>query len=187
MAAMLSELEVLKDVCARLERAGVAYMLTGSMAMNYYAEPRMTRDIDIVVELEHVSADALAAAFEPDYYVSREAVAAAIAQRGMFNLLHLDSVVKVDFIVRKAEPFRLAEFARRMRVDLPGFTAWLVSKDDLILSKLAWANQSGSELQRRDVSNLLATGADIDYLRQWAPALGVSQLLDERLNERYAP
>jgi len=184
---VLSELEVLKDVCARLERLRIAYMLTGSMAMNYYAEPRMTRDIDIVVELEHIGADALAAAFEPEYYVPLEAVADAIGQRGMFNLLHLDSVVKVDLIVRKAEPYRLAEFARRVRVDLPGFEAWLVSKEDLILSKLAWASQSGSELQRRDVSNLLATGADIGYLRQWAPALGVSQLLDEGLNERHAP
>ena len=92
---VLSELEVLQDVCARLERSRIAYMLTGSMAMNYYAQPRMTRDIDIVVELERMSADALATAFEPEYYVPLEAVADAIAQRGMFNLLHLDSVVKI--------------------------------------------------------------------------------------------
>jgi hypothetical protein len=65
MAGMLTELDVLRDVCARLDRAGIAYMLTGSMAMNYYAQPRMTRDIDLVVAVEPRDAGALAAAFEP--------------------------------------------------------------------------------------------------------------------------
>lgn len=97
---MLSELEVLRDVCARFDRAGISYMLTGSMAMNYYAQPRMTRDIDIVVALERTPVDLFAASFAPDYYVPLEAAADAIAHRGMFNLLHLESVVKVDLIVR---------------------------------------------------------------------------------------
>ena len=82
---MLSELEVLKDVCERLDRIGIAYMLTGSMAMNYYAQPRMTRDIDFVIEVEPADSVKLLAAFEPDYYVPREALEQAIASRGMFN------------------------------------------------------------------------------------------------------
>ena len=162
-------------------------MLTGSMAMNYYAQPRMTRDIDIVVELERTPVDVFAASFALDYYVPLEAAADAIAHRGMFNLLHLESVVKVDLIVRKGHPYRLAEFDRRVRVDFGGFATWLVRKEDLILSKLAWAHESESELQKRDVVNLLSTGADLGYLRKWAPALGVGELLDQCLNERHAP
>lgn len=72
-------------------------------------------------------------------------------------------------------------------MELGGFATWLVSKEDLILSKLAWARESDSQLQRRDVVNLLGTGADLGYLREWAPALGVSELLDQCLNERHAP
>ena len=182
---MLSELDVLKDVCERLERIGVAYMLTGSMAMNYYAQPRMTRDIDFVIEVEPAHSAKLVAAFESDYYVPREPLEQAIATRGMFNLLHLDSVIKVDLVVRKDDPYRRLEFERRALIALPGFKAWIASKEDLILSKLVWAKAGDSELQRRDVRNLLSTSAELAYLRQWAVGLGVDDLLEEMLDERY--
>ena len=184
---MLSELEILKDVCGRLEKARIEYMLTGSMAMNYYAQPRMTRDIDIVVELEASDAANLKTSFEPDYFVPEEALHSAVREQGMFNLLHLDSVVKVDLIVRKQAPYRQTEFARRARVGLPGFEAWLVSKEDLILSKLAWAKEGESELQMRDVRNLLSGEVDLAYLRQWASSLNVNELLEDCLRERHEP
>jgi len=180
---VLTELQVLQDVCGTLEKAGIAYMLTGSMAMSYYAQPRMTRDIDLVVEAEPAQAEALATAFAQDYYVPREHMEESIRTRGRFNLLHLDSVVKVDMIVRKDERYRRVEFERRSRVKRPGFEAWIASKEDLILSKLIWAREGGSGQQLRDTRNLLDSGADLEYLRDWAPRLGVSPLLEEALGE----
>jgi hypothetical protein len=187
MGPMLTELDILKDVCTRLEKARIEYMLTGSMAMNYYAQPRMTRDIDIVAELEASDAAKLVSAFAPDYFVPDEALHSALRERGMFNLLHLESVVRVDLIVRKQAPYRQTEFARRVQVELPGFAAWLVSREDLILSKLAWAKDAESELQMRDVRNLLSGECDVAYLRQWAPALDASELLEDCLRERHQP
>jgi hypothetical protein len=151
--------------------------------MNYYAQPRMTRGIDLVVAVEPRDAEALATAFEPEYYVPREQLEESIRHRGMFNLLHLESVVKVDMVVRKDEAYRRAEFERRQQVGLPGFHAWIVSKEDLILSKLVWSKDSGSELQRRDVRNLLSTGADLAYLHGCAVHLSVSELLESILHE----
>lgn len=180
---MLTELEVLKDVGTRLEQAGFEYMLTGSVAMNYYAQPRMTRDIDIVVALTPEDAGRIRQTFEPDYYVPGDELELAVAGAGMFNVLHLESVVKVDFIVRKNTPYRHNEFSRRIAVDLPGFRTWVVGKEDLVLSKLAWARESRSEFQLRDVRNLLATGADVDYLRRWAGVLEVADLLEACLGE----
>lgn len=158
---MTAELDVLQDAVGRLERAGIRYMLTGSIALSYYAEPRMTRDIDLVVEFEARGAREIAELFAPDYYVSEQDVARALAERGMFNVLHLDKLVKLDLIVRKEEPYRRRELERRIRVQLPGFEAWIVSKEDLILSKLVWAKPSRSELQLRDARALLAADADI--------------------------
>ncbi|MGB5082587.1 MAG: hypothetical protein WBO23_17800 [Burkholderiales bacterium] len=63
--------------------------------------------------------------------------------------------------------------------------AWIATLEDLILSKLAWALPTGSELQLRDVGWLLAAGADEDYLRRWAPELGVAGLLEQCLDERH--
>lgn len=180
---MQTELDVLRDVCARLEDAGIEYMLTGSLAMNYYATPRMTRDVDLVVAAEPGDAWKFAALFGPDYYVPEEGLAQMIGERGMFNLLHLESAVKVDIVIRKDEPFRRGEFARRARVTLSGADAWIVSKEDLILSKLVWARDAESELQRRDVRNLLGSTVDLAYLRTWAPRLGVDDLLERLLHE----
>jgi hypothetical protein len=182
-----TELDVLRDVCARLEGAGIEYMLTGSLAMNYYATPRMTRDVDLVVAAEATDAGKLVGLFEPDYYVPEEGLARTIHDRGMFNLLHIESSVKVDIVIRKDEPFRRGEFARRARVRLSGVEAWIVSKEDLILSKLVWARDGESELQRRDVRNLLSSDADIAYLRTWAPPLGVADSLEQLLDERHEP
>lgn len=174
---MTAELDVLRDVTKRLDEAGVAYMLTGSIALSYYAQPRMTRDIDFVVELAGREAKAVASLFAPDYYVDDADVGRAIAGGGMFNALHLGKLVKLDFIVRKQTPYRTHEFGRRQRVRMPGFEAWIVSREDLILSKLAWAKDSGSELQLRDVRALLAGGADRKYLENWAKELSVTDLL----------
>jgi hypothetical protein len=179
---MTAELEVFQDAAARLDRAAIPYMLTGSIALSYYAEPRMTRDIDLVAELSGRDARSVAALFAPDYYAAESDIAAAIAGAGMFNILHLARLVKLDFIVRKDTPFRRHEFERRRRVRLPGFEAWIVSREDLILSKLAWAKDSGSELQMRDVQALLAGGADRTYLERWAKDLSVTELLRKNLD-----
>ena len=168
-------------VCSRLEAADIAYMLTGSLAMNYYAQPRMTRDIDLVVALGDSDTQRLLELFAPDFYVDAESVRRAVYDTSMFNLLHLESVVKVGMIVRKGSLYRRGEFERRRRIELEGFSAWIVSLEDLILSKLVWAKPSRSELQLRDVKNLLAAGPEHAYLRQWANALCVESLLEECL------
>lgn len=96
-------------------------MLTGSIALSYHAQPRMTRDIDIVIELSGRDAGSVAALFVPDYYAAESDIGIALAGGGMFNVLHLDKGVKVDFIVRKDTTYRRHEFSRRQRVRMPGF------------------------------------------------------------------
>jgi hypothetical protein len=174
-----TELDILRDVSQRLGSAGIAFMLTGSVAMNYYAQPRMTRDIDLVVALTPADAEVVVRLFESDFYIDPETVALAIAHKSMFNLIHLDSVIKVDCIVRKDEPFRLEEFGRRKEIILADFHTWIVSREDLILSKLAWTKDSRSEIQLKDAGNLLAPECDIDYLRSRAGLLSVRDLFED--------
>jgi hypothetical protein len=176
---MTTELEVLGLVSDRLSTRGLAFMLTGSFALAYYATPRMTRDLDIVVALNDNDVDELVAAFAPDFYIDAETARTAVQSKRMFNLMHLESGVKVDFIVRKSSEFRQVEFARRQPVSFAGTRTWIVSREDLILSKLVWALESNSELQRRDIHQLIAEGIDFDYIYRWAPQLGVATLLNE--------
>lgn len=97
---MWNELDVVRDVSLRLDSAGLEFMLTGSMAMNFYAQPRMTRDIDLVVALTADDTSKIATLFAQDYYVSPAAVRDAVTHESMFHLIHEDSITKVDFIVR---------------------------------------------------------------------------------------
>lgn len=178
-ASLPSEFEVIRDVAARLDQASIPYMLTGSMAMNFYALPRMTRDIDLVVELGAADVQRMVTLFLPSYYVSRSAVEEAVQTERMFNLIHQESIIKVDCIVRKSSTYRRSEFQRRQRSRIHDLDLWLVTKEDLVLSKLVWAKDSHSELQLGDVRRLLGTGCDQAYLDRWAGQLEVVELLEE--------
>jgi hypothetical protein len=180
---MQNELDIVRDVSTRLDAANIGYMLTGSMAMNYYAQPRMTRDIDVVVDLQSADVSRIVEMFSGDYYVSREAVDSSIKCQSLFNLIHNESVIKVDCIIRKQSEYRLTEFNRRQRIKIEEFETWIVSKEDLILSKMFWAKDSHSELQLRDVKNLVLTGCDNAYIERWAQELGVAHLWREVMNE----
>lgn len=141
---MSDELEVLRVVSERLESLGLRYMLTGSFAMAFYTTPRMTRDLD------------------------------AVRHARLFNLMHLGTGLKADLIVRKDLPFRRLEFERRCQVTVGNTSLWVVSREDLILSKLVWMKAADSELQRRDVQALWHADLDLAYLRRWAGELTVA-------------
>lgn len=178
---MLEELEVLRVVSERLEQARLPFMLTGSFAMAYYGKPRMTRDLDIVVSLGEDDISGIVAALAPDFYVDADSVRSAVASQRLFNLLHFATSIKVDLIVRKGSEYRQVEFARRQLVQMHDVKTWIVSREDLILSKLVWAKDSGSELQLRDVRTLVDESMDRDYLERWAARLGVAEPLAESL------
>ena len=154
-------------------------MLTGSMAMNYYAQPRMTRDIDIVVALTPSDVDLVVNLFTPASSAARAALDSSNAHESLFNLIQQASVIKVDCIVRKSSPFRLAEFQRRRNITTEDFATWIASKEDLIISKLWWAKDSHSEIQLRDVRNLADTGAATPYIERWTRELGLHRLWAE--------
>jgi len=178
---MSEQLEVLRVVTQRLEAAGIPHMLSGSVAMSVYAQPRMTRDIDLVVELTSADVPRLTALFASEFYLDEETVTEETRRRGMFNLIHSVLIVKVDFIVRKDDPYRIEEFRRRRRLRLDDLDVWVVAAEDLILSKLVWAKDSRSEIQLNDVRNLITCVATLDqeYLDRWATILGVPELLRE--------
>jgi len=180
-SAMSEQLDVLKLVTERLHRAAIDYMISGSIALNYYAQPRLTRDIDIVVALRPEDAERVTNLFAADFYIDADAVRSAIVQLGMFNIIHYDHVMKVDFIVWKDTPYRHEEFARRSAVEIDGVTMWLVTAEDLLLSKLVWAAESRSEIQLYDVRNLIRSVADLDwtYIEHWATELTLGELLRE--------
>ncbi len=178
---MDEQLKFVKLIASRLDSVGVPYMMTGSMAMAIYSIPRMTRDIDLVVELEPVDIDKIVNLFSEDCYIDRDTVRQAVDAHSMFNIIHNDWVVKADFIIRKNEEYRRKEFSRRQKMVIEERTIFVVSAEDLILSKLAWGKESQSELQLVDVRQMVSTVPDLDweYMKKWAIVLGIESFLNE--------
>ena len=175
--------DLLRRITEILDDASIPYMLTGSLAVAFYATPRATQDIDLVVE---VPTDKLAALVErisdSGLYVSLGAAREAFLREGQFNAIDPETGWKVDFIIRKSRAFSVSEFSRRRPESALGLELPLVSREDLILAKLEWAKKSGSELQLRDVGALFRHGEpDLDhaYLERWIEDLELAELWEE--------
>jgi hypothetical protein len=155
------------------------------VASSICGEPRTTRDIDIVVEVQDQSLRSLFAAFDRDHvYIDELSPSQQIVPGQMFNLLDIRGGWKVDLVVKKERPFSAAEFIRRRQLNVWGIPAMIASPEDVLLTKLEWSMLSGSSRQIDDASGIVATQPDtldIGYLRHWAPPLGVIELLDEIL------
>ena len=178
---MNEQLQVLSLAVSRLETAGIEYLITGSFALAVYATPRMTRAIDVVIDCTSDQAAQLAKAFQADSYASEDAAREAVATGTMFNVIHNDTLMKVDFIVRKQDAYTDEQFTRGHRVDLGGFGARFISAEDLVLAKLLWRRDTGSEQQLRDVRSVVAAVPALDwkYLASWAERLGLSSDIDQ--------
>lgn len=167
-------LKLLEEVCAKLEGVDIPYMLSGSLAMNVYTVPRMTRDIDIVIHLETNDIETFSDLFNDGFYIYKEGIEPEIQRQGMFNVINYESGEKIDFIIRKNSEFHINEFDRRRRTEAFGFKAWVVSAEDLIISKLKWIQDLESETQKRDVSNLLnISDIDREYVKSWCKELNL--------------
>jgi hypothetical protein len=181
MSKQLIPVQIVHDFADRIEPLGIEYMLTGSLAMMQYNFYRMTADIDIVIELKHEDANQIINAFEPDYYVPHGRLRDAIARKFMFNVIHQETAFKIDLVIKKTNEFQQNAFERRQKKDFYGKEIYIITLEDLIISKLNWAKDSLSEKQFTDVENLLQNEYDIEYVKTWTTKLGVFHLYEKCL------
>ena len=158
----MDQLELLRLAVAALERLGLRYYVTGSMASMRYGEARLTNDIDIVIELPPARVRELCAAFpEDDFYVSEDAAKSAAARGGQFNVIRPDAGLKVDFIVSLPHSPDRARFGRALRLaTADGGDALFASPEDSIVSKLDFFRQGESDKHLRDIASILKIRGD---------------------------
>lgn len=187
----MEQRELLKRVIEVLRLLDVRYMLVGSYASGAWGEPRFTYDIDIVVSLAPEQVGAFIAAFpEADFYVSEDAIRQAIAAHGQFNLIHSVSGHKVDFMIEPSSAWGRQQLTRRRLVELDaGLSTYVGAPEDIILSKMLYYQEGGSEKHLRDITGILKVSGDqVDraYVARWAAELGVMdiwQAILKRLGE----
>ena len=179
---MTPEEDALSRVVAALEARGIRYMVTGSVASSHHGRPRMTQDVDVVIDPEPAALARLVEELQVGgFYVDAGVAEHALRTRRQFNVIEGSSAAKIDLIICKNRPFSRLELSRGARTEIvPGLRAALATPEDTILSKLEWARKAGgSERQLADVAGVLevsGAGLDRDYVERWASELGVLDL-----------
>ncbi len=170
--------ELLRFAVGVLERVRLPYLVTGSVATVFYGEPRFTNDIDIVVDLPLPRVDELCQAFPAgQFYVDPESARAAVRRRGQFNVIHPASGLKIDVVVAPRDEFDRSRFERARRVHpAPDYDAAFASPEDVILKKMVFFREGGSDKHLRDIAGVLRVSGDrLDrsYIDEWAGRLGL--------------
>ena len=177
----MEQSELLRKLATELERLGIEYLVTGSIATIIFGEPRFTNDIDVIVELPLAQADAFCSAFpSPEFYCSKDAALQAIRDHFQFNILHPGSGLKIDVIVPADTEFNRSRFSRRLRVSGGmDFEIWLSSPEDVIVKKMEFYKEGQSEKHIRDILGVLimrGDKVDRDYIELWADRMNLSDI-----------
>ena len=181
-------LTALAEVTDALAAVGARHYVGGSIASSVHGVPRTSIDADVVADLQAGQVPGFVARLADRWYVDEGRILDAIARRRSFNVIHLATMYKVDVFVSKGRPWDAQALlrARPAEVQDPAGARMQVvaTAEDIVLAKLQWFREGGevSERQWTDVIGVLkTTTVDLEYLRTWAPALGVADLLDEAL------
>jgi hypothetical protein len=173
------------------EKLGIEYCIGGSVASSVYGIARATMDIDLVADIEIHHVNNIVKALEKNYYVDADMITNAIRERTSFNLIHLETMFKIDVFILKNQPYDSKAFTRRQPDTFDEESSrnfYLSSPEDIILNKLQWYHNSGkvSEQQWKDVLGVLKVQGnrlDLQYLKYWASKLNLSDLLDRSFND----
>ena len=174
-----------------LDALGVPYLIGGSLASAVHGVLRATLDTDLVADLRLEHTEPLTRALGGTFYVDAESIREAVLHQRSFNVIHLETMFKVDVFAVKNRPFHHSQMERRMAQVIatdPDRTAYVATAEDTILAKLEWYRMGGdvSEQQWRDVLGVMKVQADrldLAYLRQWAAQLNISDLLERAIKE----
>jgi hypothetical protein len=184
-------IEVTLKVTGVLEKLGVPYLIGGSLASTLYGMVRTTQDSDIIAEMRSEHIQAFISSLQNEFFMDEEMIADSIQRDSSFNIIHRDTMFKVDVFIPRPRPFQKSQFARAQRqtFDLETeISANFASAEDTILSKLEWYRMGNEVLDRqwRDILGVLKTRAgelDLDYLVKWANELRINDLLERALKE----
>jgi len=185
------QIDVLLRVTRIFEQLGIQYFVGGSIASNAYGFYRATADADIVAALRTDQIEALVNGLQPEFYADIEAIRKATSAKSSFNVIHLDTVLKVDVFVATPSSFHLSQFRRRLRKQIGTVEAdavWVASPEDTILAKLEWFRMGGSlsDKQWGDITGVMKIqkGAlDLGYLREVAMEMKLADLLDSAMRD----
>lgn len=184
-------IQIIKKLVEVFDKLHIAYFIGGSLASSLHGIPRATQDVDIVANIKNNHISPMVEALGSRFYISGEMIQEAIQRKSSFNLIHLETMFKIDVFILSENKLSQQEMRRREKYrvsDEPLQNLFLASAEDTIVHKLYWfqLGREVSDRQWNDVLGVLQVQADkIDYsyLNQTAQKRGVLMLLERALKE----
>lgn len=179
--------ELLRHLVRSFEEQNIPYLVTGSIASIAYGEPRFTNDIDVVADIREEHIEGLKKCFpDSEFYFSTEAIKNAICLQRQFNIIHPLSGLKIDVIIRKKDAFDDSRFKRIKRIcPIKDTEANFASPEDVIIKKMEYYKEGGSEKHLRDITGILKISGEIvdyNYINQWTVRFGLKDIWEAVLN-----
>jgi len=185
-------LVALKPVINIFEKLSIPYYIGGSIASSIYGIARATMDVDIVADMDIHHIPALKQHLENDYYMDEDMIKEAILNKSSFNLIHLETVLKIDVFIYKDDPYQRNAIQRKLKdtleEDNSDITFYFSSPEDIIINKLIWFKMGGevSDRQWLDITGVIKVqgeSLDKNYLKDWSQKLQILELLNKAFDE----
>jgi len=185
-------IDALKPVIKTFDELGILYFIGGSIASSAYGTPRATMDVDLISALGYDLIKPLINKLKEEYFIDEEMINDALSTKTSFNIIHLETMLKIDVFILNDHPYYLKAFERKvldsLQEDSNILNVYLCSPEDVILSKLEWyrLGEETSERQWLDILGVIKVQGDsLDklYLTDWARKLGVFNLLEKSFSE----
>lgn len=171
-------LETLDWICSKLESLDISYMITGGSAVGFWGHIRTTMDIDMVIKIHSNQIDAFLEAIRDETYVDIQEAKEAVQNKSIFNIIPNETLFKVDIIpLDESNNYEMKKFGRRIKINFQGREIYIITPEDLIISKLIWSKSAGgSERQNEDCESIWKINQeniDTDYIKQWIDILNI--------------
>lgn len=176
---MKKQIESLKSFVGLLNKSKLPYMITGAYAVGYYGRPRATHDLDILIEIKASDLESIGFALKKKYEFDEAMMQNAVTYRTHFTAIDRKTDMRVDLWMVKGKDFDVSGFNRRRLVDLFGTRAYMISAEDILLTKLEWYCRSKNSKHLDDAVGILEVQVDkldTSYINKWAGRIGIRDL-----------
>ena len=180
-----------QPVLKAFENLSIPYYIGGSVASSIYGMARATMDVDIVADLKISHINRLKQILENEYYIDDEMIADAIRSASSFNLIHLETMIKIDVFLHKEDTYAQMALLRKRKdtlEELANVEFYFCSPEDIIIAKVQWYKLGDfvSERQWLDVIGVIKVQEDLldkKYLKRWSQKLGLASLMQKAFDE----
>lgn len=170
-------IETLDWICKKIENANIQYMITGGSAVGFWGHIRTTMDIDILIQIKDKQVETFLKSFKEDAYINIEEATKSIYEGRMFNVISHKTFFKIDLIPLKDDEYEMEKFERKVKINFLNRDIYVISPEDLIISKLIWSKSAGgSERQIKDCASIYKLNYDMlnmTYIRKWIKKLKI--------------